>query len=298
MTEKHVKKACKRIAVFPAKGLGDGLLSLILANQLSQLGHTVTLYHSFLGSLKSWLPPVVIQAFPLEADLTKEFAEFDHVIAMDHTPVSRFLQPSERLTILYQREFDRKRSIAKNLLSYLHQHWNSEATLCAGICIPKGLEYRRYRKRVVIHPTSGADCKNWPAEKFIQLAHHLRDRGCDPVLSVCPQEAPEWLWAEEEQDIPLQISQSLKDLAAFLYESGSFIGNDSGTGHLASLLKIPTVSLFARESHAKLWRPDWGPGVIVTPWLPLPGSRLKQKFWKDLLSVNQVLQAHQKLSRN
>ncbi|MDP1834760.1 MAG: glycosyltransferase family 9 protein [Chlamydiales bacterium] len=286
------------IAVFAAKGLGDGLLSLILANQLRLLGHRVTLYNTAIRSIRNWLPAVEIHPFPLEATLRDELSRYEHVIAADFTPVSMMMRPSDRLTILYQNSFDTKISVAKNFVKYLIGSWNPNANDSTGICIPPHLRHKEYRDRVIIHPTSGADSKNWLPEKFVQLAHNLRADGFDPVFCVSPDEAPDWLWVESDEGIPLYAPPSIEALASFVYTSGCFIGNDSGTGHLASLLHIPTISLFARKSHSRLWRPDWGPGVVVTPFVQLPGARLKQKYWKQLLSVKRVLRAHSELVSN
>ncbi len=67
-------------------------------------------------------------------------------------------------------------------------------------------------------------------EKFLKVAAWLSREGYDPVFTVAPYEQSEWSGP---------LFPQLEDLASFLYESGAFLGNDSGTGHLASLLKIP-----------------------------------------------------------
>ncbi len=40
------KQACKRVAVYAASGLGDGVLAAQLARQLCEQGHHLTLYSS------------------------------------------------------------------------------------------------------------------------------------------------------------------------------------------------------------------------------------------------------------
>lgn len=156
-----------------------------------------------------------------------------------------------------------------------------------GIQIPKRLRWRAHPKRVLLHPMSADEKKNWPFQKFIKLGHLLQKEGFEPSFCVSPQERELWKTAVAIEQLPL--FPTVSDLAAWVYESGYLIGNDSGIGHLASLFHIPTLSLFARKSYSCLWRPGWGPGAVVTPPNLLIGSRLKQKYWKQMLSVGRVL---------
>ena len=98
-----------------------------------------------------------------------------------------------------------------------------------------------------------------------------------------------------EQGFTVTAQPSLDALAQLIYESGWFIGNDSGIGHLASNLGIPTVSLIHRRKTMLRWRPDWAPGEALLPWMPLLLHALKERGWKYFISVNQVLKAFERL---
>ena len=89
-------------------------------------------------------------------------------------------------------------------------------------------------------------------------------RGFSVSFSVSPKEHAEWLFVKKK-GIDLPYFRSLSETAAYLYESGFFIGNDSGLGHLASNLGIPTVTVAGKASSIKLWRPDWHIGKVVAP---------------------------------
>jgi hypothetical protein len=82
-----------------------------------------------------------------------------------------------------------------------------------------------------------------------------------------------------------------------VYESGWFIGNDSGIGHLASNLGIPSISLFRRRRVAERWRPAWGLVDVVLPWQWVPSAYLKERFWRHTLTCNRVLSAFARLTR-
>ena len=95
-----------------------------------------------------------------------------------------------------------------------------------------------------------------------------------------------WLWS---------CFRKLDNVATWVYESGWFIGNDSGIGHLASSLHIPTLSLFMRRGIARTWRPDWGTGQVLIGSTFLPTGFLKERYWKYMLSVRQVSRAFEQL---
>ena len=261
-----------RVAVVAARGLGDGLLSLILSNNLMRSGHLVTSYSTILCQMQDWFPEHTIASFD-EID----FSTIDHVIAADHSLIRK---TDEKTTILLEREFDKSKSMVDNLV-IVSAKLGLEATSETGILPPSHLQHRKYEKRVILHPMSTAEHKNWHPERFRALASQLSKIGFEPVLCVGPQEKS--LWPEA------QTFSTISDLAAYIYESGALIGNDSGLGHLASLLNIPTLSLFARKSYSRLWRPGWNSGIVVTPQIPLIGAPMKQRYWKNFLTVPRVM---------
>ena len=77
----------------------------------------------------------------------------------------------------------------------------------------------------------------------------------------------------------LEMFERLDDWVYFTCESGFFIGNDSGGGHLASNLRIPALIIGARKKLLNRWRPDWLKSEIIIPrrYLPLP-TKIKRRF--------------------
>ena len=91
---------------------------------------------------------------------------------------------------------------------------------------------------------------------------------------------------------------SLDFLARYVYESGYLIGNDSGLGHLASALGIPTLIFCRRKTWANMWAPSFHRGVVVTPssWIPnIRGFRLRDRHWKKFISVRMARRAFERL---
>lgn len=117
---------------------------------------------------------------------------------------------------------------------------------------------------VVIHPGSGAARKNWPAERFLELGRRLKADGRPVRFVLGDVEAERW---GDRAAAPFsavgEVRQpaTLLELLASLGGAAAFVGNDSGPGHLAGALGVPTVSLFGPSDPAR-WRP-LGPRVRV-----------------------------------
>jgi ADP-heptose:LPS heptosyltransferase len=156
------------------------------------------------------------------------------------------------------------------------------------------LQYRKFLKRVVVHPTSAKEDKNWPKEKFVKLALHLKKEGYEPVFVPGTRERDEWTGLGFE----VAVFPSLDLLARFIFESGYLVGNDSGLGHLASALKIPTLTFFRRKTAANMWAPSFHTGIALAPasWIPnISGLRWRDKYWKNLISVGMARRAFERL---
>jgi heptosyltransferase-2 len=85
----------------------------------------------------------------------------------------------------------------------------------------------RAGRHVVIHPGAGHPVRIWPRERYEQIAMRLR--------------AANWNveWVEQETDL-----DALMDTLA---GADRFIGNDSGPGHLAAVLGVPTFTIFGPQ---------------------------------------------------
>jgi len=117
----------------------------------------------------------------------------------------------------------------------------------------------------VIHPFSGSARKNWPLEKFRQLA-----RGLERHMRVD--------WCAGPDDPPLAGAvriDNLYELARWLARARLYAGNDSGITHLAAAVGTPVLALFG-PTNPEVWAPR-GPNVRVVRWQtePAAGSALQ-----------------------
>jgi ADP-heptose:LPS heptosyltransferase len=287
----------KNIAIVCANGLGDGLLSLAIANNLQCYGYKVTTFSNYLVQLRLWFPEKQIESFPMINQVNEVLSSYDKIISTDGAFLTKVQHGlGDKYKIFYEHEFDRSKTILQNFLNICQSEFGlSTVTQSNGIAIPAGLHFRKFIRRVIIHPMSACKSKNWLPKKFIKLAKELEQKHFEPVFIMSPQERSEWMEILQDR-FSLPLFATIDSLARFIYESGFMIGNDSGIGHLASNLGIPTLSLFARKSVSNLWRPEWGKGQVVTPTFQLPGARLRTKYWKNFLTVNKVLSSFNKLT--
>lgn len=274
------------IGLFPAQGLGDGLTYCVLANNLVKNGYHVTVYSSILFPLQKWFPSLRFATPESEELIAKKH---DHLIINDPGAKRTRLRDIKNIIFMGEKTFNEKKSVVENLVDYgMHILGLSTKTHDNGLTVPnKRLVHRRYKNRVIIHPYSANERKNWPGKKFIQLSEKLKQRNFQPVFIMSPKEREVWLnLFGLETDVP--GFKSLHEVAEYIYESGFMIGNDSGVGHLASNLGIPTLSIFRKNNRMRLWRPSlgaYGEVVTVARWLQY---RPFARRWKRFLSVNKV----------
>jgi ADP-heptose:LPS heptosyltransferase len=103
---------------------------------------------------------------------------------------------------------------------------------------------------VAIHTGSGSAGKNWPRERYIQLAARLIERGERIAWIVGPAETG----LEPFPGGDVWRSLTLPWLAARLARCRLYVGNDSGVTHLAAAAGCPTVALFG-QSDPGVWAP-------------------------------------------
>lgn len=293
-----------RFAVICATGIGDALILSIASHHLRTLGHEVTTFSRHLPSFGRWLEPGGY--LPLPADWASVLTSFDAIVLQhENSLIARQIvslrASGQKVYVLYTNYLYTKHGALLDGLDYPYNHtetmvdntcqamsklFGGAVTMHNGLFPPPYLVHRKYDRRILIHPTSGSAARNWPREKFIKLAKKIKQLSYHPTFIVSPEEQQDW----NSEDAP--VLTTLEDLASLIYESGGFIGNDSGPGHLASYLSIPHLIISGQANHMQLWRPGWHRGEIVLPprWVPnFKGFRIRENKWKYFISTNDVL---------
>ncbi len=287
----------KSIAFVMSPRLGDSLLAMIVVNNLRRNGYQVTVFSNYLLGLQRWFPEVCIKPYPEAAHGKEVLLTFD--LLLHSYPRDVLFQAEQwhpRVVVLdhfllYRQQISMvaiQMAVCSELLAL------ADVVSDNGLIAPPGLQLRADRQRIIIHPTASEPSKCWLPNRFIALGTQLQLRGYQPEFVIAPTEKSQ-VSQIEQQGFTITTTDSLDNLAQYLYGCGWFIGNDSGIGHLASNLGIPTVSLMQRRKIMQRWRPDWAVGEVVLPWMPLIIRPLKERGWKYFITVNQVLNAFERL---
>jgi len=132
------------------------------------------------------------------------------------------------------------------------------------------------RPLLALGPAANWPAKQWPVERFAELAQRLTDASGPlphaPVLIIADER-------EREQIAPLLnalppsqrveiLGHDLLTVAACLAEARLFIGNDSGLMHIAAAMNVPTLGLFG-PGYEEIYGP-WG---ARTAWVRTEESR-------------------------
>ncbi len=101
---------------------------------------------------------------------------------------------------------------------------------------------------VFVHTGAGQPVRVWPLERYHSVVRRLRERG-HVVRVVCNPEQLDWWVRNGEPDAA--TPRTISELLGLMSDAGVFIGNDSGPGHLAAFLGIPTFTFFGPQV------PEW-----------------------------------------
>jgi ADP-heptose:LPS heptosyltransferase len=100
----------------------------------------------------------------------------------------------------------------------------------------------------VLHPFASAPEKQWPAERFCEIARYLQLWNFEPVFLAGPNDDLSPFRAH-------RIFQgTLSEAKAVLSKAAVFAGNDSGPAHVAAAFGVPSVVLFS-TSNPVIWGP-------------------------------------------
>lgn len=102
-------------------------------------------------------------------------------------------------------------------------------------------------KRACIHTGAAQALRVWPIDRFDRIMSLLLSKGWDVEIICDESQITQWKALGREPRTP----KNPTDLIDALKRGNLFIGNDSGPGHLAAALGIPTFTVFGPQ------RPEW-----------------------------------------
>src|SRR5947209_8472986 len=100
----------------------------------------------------------------------------------------------------------------------------------------------------VLHPFASAPEKQWPAERFLEVARYLTLWNVKPVFLAGPGDGAAPFRPYD------MVQGSLREAKSVLSGAAVFIGNDSGPAHIAAAFGVPAVVFFS-TSNPVIWGP-------------------------------------------
>ena len=158
--------------------------------------------------------------------------------------------------------------------------------------LPVDFNLKGPHKIVALHPWTSDPVKQWPYERFRELAGRLiREQG-NPVVIVGGKEEltkSEELFGNIDGNlVNLTGRTTLRQLAAVLKRCKLLISGDSGPVHLASAVSTQVLAIFRNDipgKSARRWGP-WGRGHIVIEKGDLSDITVSEVFEKAKEALN------------
>jgi heptosyltransferase I len=152
----------------------------------------------------------------------------------------------------------------------------------------------------LLNPGAGWGAKQWPAERYGQVARRLAEDGVKSLINFGPGEEPLVRAVESASEGTAKgIACSLTELIALTGRARLFVGGDTGPMHLAAALGIPVVAIFGPTNPARNGPFGTRSIVLRSPASPTTHSRRARPDPGMLeISSDEVVAAARKLLRS
>ncbi len=101
----------------------------------------------------------------------------------------------------------------------------------------------KYKKNIIFVIGSTWESRNYPKEKFVEIANHLKENVL--IAWGSEDERQKALWIESKSKwVRVLPKMNLNSLKATIAKSDLLIGNDTGPTHMAWGLNIPSITIF------------------------------------------------------
>lgn len=317
----QVAWAGKRIAIIPCLALGDVTLFLRLAWLFHQAGAQVRFYANTLRATGAYFP--WLEILPSDRlDLLLLADEHDLVVSYfnwlrnNGAAVSGVADPQAVLALPNIAFVSAKRIPSrlgldgrvvivdgvrlpaatrgfclKSKRGWSMAQWVDDYAQCAyglhseksvAVCLPATQSTKP--KRVAIFPTTPQPKKNYALKGFAWLARRLRKQQWQVDIIAMPHEQAQL--QARLPDLPVRSFANVAELIDYLGGCEAVISNDSGGGHLGSLLGLQTFTLTRKDRHF-VWRPGFNArNTVVSPLFTF--KWLGEYVWRPFVPVWRV----------
>lgn len=196
---------------------------------------------------------------PMFTDLQREWiSSFDIVINYLHDPdgsLNENLRAAGAEDLLYADPLDLDGHATATFLKPLV---SLALFACDPVAVIPGRKPDLHAGPVVLHPGSGSPKKNWPPDRFLDLALRLKRQDTRDLV-LLTGEADEALVEPvgtfaREHGFGHRHHPDLGELVSLFHRASRYVGNDSGVTHLAAACGAPTTAIFGPTDPA-VWAP-------------------------------------------
>jgi heptosyltransferase I len=118
--------------------------------------------------------------------------------------------------------------------------------------VTKRLRDRGLTDFAILNPGAGWGAKQWPTERYGELARVLAQHGVKSLINFGPrEEALAEAAAKSSAGSAEPMSFSISELIALTRRARLFVGGDTGPMHVAAALRIPVVAIFGPTDPAR-----------------------------------------------
>jgi len=261
--------------------------------KIRQIKEKTTLYY---------LPP-----FRTSKQITRDYFMFKHLASINTTIGFKNAQTtlarknSKGILLKLESEYSR-------LLNIVLNHNKSFAPTLP-LLKPKDIDYTTINKLtssissnsilIAIAHGTNMPSKKWELDNFQKLITLLNSTLENLFFIVLggKEDKLEGKYLEEKNHNCLNLSgeTSIIESAALLEKCNLFIGNDTGTMHLASVMGTPTIGIFSARDNLGKWEPYGDNNTIIRKNIECEGCMLIECIEKDnkcikMIDVNEVYQ--------
>jgi len=132
---------------------------------------------------------------------------------------------------------------------------------------------------VCFGPGSNWPSKIWPKERYAEVGRYLIDHfRVSPLIIGGPEDkvVGDWLIEKWGKGVNAAGLLTIRDAAAVLADSHLYIGNDTGTMHLAAAVRTPCVAIIAAQDYPGRWYPYGNKNIVLRKTVPCEGCMMRK----------------------
>lgn len=301
-----------KVALVPCPALGDTTLFLRLAWRLQAAGAQITLASVSLASIREYLPGLIV-AGDAPPDVVGLAAcndlvicavdwlvetKLDNVAYLAGKKLPRQFKPEEQPVSLRGQVIPgahnvicRNPKAGKTMVQWIDLYAEEilgldlAAPITGFQALPKPADDAE--RRVAIFPTTPHVSKNFSTSGFRRLARHLAVKGWQVEFVGIPPE--QQALSAQYPGCTVHAFADLKGLVDYLRTCSVVISNDSGGGHLGSLLGLRTFTITRRRSDFT-WRPGFNDlNQVINPVISF--KWMGNTVWRPFIPLRRILSA-------